>query len=410
LTVLPLIFILIFAPQADFQARFVNGLKALNERDLPQARANLIAASKLQPENPRVQVALAQTYWRLNEPAPAAAAALKAERLGASDPLTLRTLAVYYAEQKKLAKAGDIELMCAAIDAQDKAAITRAMTDYLQAGEPKKAIDAGLSAKDRQDRADLRNLLGKAYEADGQFVKTLPELQAAIRLKPDDESYYFDLTQVLLSHFNFEAAIRVGEEARRRFPGSAQAALAVGVAYYGQNRQPAAIQAFLDAIDLDPAHEQPYFFLARLLNQANEKLPAIGKKFSDYERANPASYLGYFLHAKLLLAGSGDPEQTEELLRKSVALDGAYWESHYLLGVVLTNRHAYAEAEKQFRRSVELNPKDPAIHYRLFRTLAALGRTREAEAELVLQRKISAEYQADLDRSTGEIKRLDLSR
>ncbi len=95
-------------------------------------------------------------------------------------------------------------------------------------------------------------------------------------------------------------------------------------------------------------------------------------------------------------------------MRKSISLDDTWWESHYLLGILLTNRHAFAEAEKQLRRATELNPKDPAPHYRLFRALAALGKTKEAEAELAIQRSVSAEYQADIDRSTGEVKRLDI--
>jgi hypothetical protein len=58
---------------------------------------------------------------------------------------------------------------------------------------------------------------------------------------------------------------------------------------------------------------------------------------------------------------------------------------------------------------VELNPKDPAAHYRLFRVLAGLGKTEEAQAELAVQRKVSAESQADLNRQLGSVKRLEIS-
>jgi Flp pilus assembly protein TadD len=109
-----------------------------------------------------------------------------------------------------------------------------------------------------------------------------------------------------------------------------------------------------------------------------------------------------------LIAESREPQKAESLLRKSVSLDGAYWESHYLLGILLGNRGAFAEAEKELRRSTELNPKDPAPHYRLFRALAALGRTQEAEAELAVQRKVAAAWEADLNRSLSQVKRLDL--
>jgi predicted Zn-dependent protease len=408
LTRLPLVLFFLFSPQSEFQAEFVKGLKALNSQDLATARDSLTAAARMQPGNARVQVALAQTWWRLKQPVPAGAAAQKAEKLGERDPVVLRSLAVFYAEEKNFSKAGDIEARCAAQDPLDTAAAERSMTDYLEASEPKKAIALAVSLPGWEDRAEIRNLLGKAFEADGQILKTLPELQAAIRLKPDDESYYFDLIQTLLNHYNFEAAAQACAAGRKRFPRSAQMALATGVAYYGQNLQADAIQAFLDSVDLDPAPEQPYFFLSRLLSEAHDKLPSIDQKFVEYEAAHPDSYLGWFLHAKALTAELREPAQAEALLKKSISLDGRFWESHYLLGILLGNRRAWGEAEKELRLATELNPKDPAPHYRLFRALAALGRTREAEAELATQRKISAEYQTELNRSVGDIKRLEL--
>ena len=397
--------IFLLAGQADFETQYVAGLKALNSLDLTTAQTDLLAASRLQPANPRVWIALSQTYLRQRKTALANEAAVKAERFGAEDPITLRLLATFYSEQNNFARAADIEVRCAAKDKQDVMAPVRAMADYLQADQPRKAIALALATAGWEGRADIRNLLGKAYEADGQILKTIPELQEAIRLQPGQESYYFDLIQVLVAHYNFEAAITIGEAGRKRFPASAPIVLLTGVAYYGQNQPDAAIDAFLAAIALDPAPEQPYLFLARLIGQAHDRLPAITKRFIEYQEKNPQSYLGYFLHAKALQ----EPEQAEALLRKSVALNGKYWESHYDLGILLARKGALQEAEQEFRRCIDLNPKDPAAHYHLFRVLAGLGKTQEAEAELAVQRKVSAESQAELNRQVGGIKRLDLS-
>jgi Flp pilus assembly protein TadD len=373
----------------------------------------LQAASRLEPANPRVWVALAQTYRKLKETTLAADAAGKAEKLGAEDPVALRALATYYSEQGKFSKAGDLEARCAAKDGNDSSAVTRAMSDYLQAEQPKRAIDLALATADWERRADIRNLLGKAYEADGQILKTMPELREAVQLKPDDEAYYFDLMQALLSHFNFDIAIRIGEEGRRRFPRSAQIALGTGVAYYGAFQTDAAADAFLDTIAIDSAVEQPYLFLLRMIDDAHNKLPSrmpeIERRFVEYQEKNPGNYLGYFLHAKALFAESKEPEQAESLLRKAIALNGKYWESHYDLGLVLTKKGALVEAEKEFRRATELNPKDPVVHYHLFRALAVLGRTAEAQAELAVQRKVYAEHEAYMNRQTGEVKQLDMT-
>ncbi len=401
--------IVLLASQADFEAQYVAGLKALNSLDLTTAQADLLAASHLQPTNPRVWVALSQTYLRLGKTALANDAAGKAEKFGGEDPVTLRLLAVFYSEQNNFARAADIEVRCAAKDRQDVGATARAMADYLQADQPRKAIGLALATAGWEGRADIRNLLGKAYEADGQILKTIPELQEAIRLQPGQESYYFDLIQVLVAHYNFEAAIQIGEVGRKRFPASAPIALLTGVAYYGQNQPDAAIDAFLESIALDPSAEQAYLFLARLIGQAHDRLPVITQRFIEYQEKNPQSYLGYFLHARALNADFQEPEQAEALLRRSVALNGKYWESHYDLGILLAKKGALKEAEQEFRRCTELNPKDPAAHYHLFRVLSGLGRTREAEAELAVQRKVSAESQADLNRQVGGVKRLELS-
>lgn len=397
--------IVLLAGQADFEARYVAGLKALNNLDLTTAQADLLAASHLQPANPRVWVALSQTYLRLRKTALANDAASKAEKFGAEDPVTLRLLAVFYSEQNNFARAADIEVRCAAKDREDEMAPVRAMADYLQADQPRKAITLALATTGWEGRADIRNLLGKAYEADGQILKTIPELQEAIRLQPGEVSYFSDLLQVLVSHYNFEVAIQMGEAGRKRFPASAPIALLTGVAYYGQNQPDAAIDAFLAAIALDPAPEQPYLFLARLIGQAHDRLPQISQRFIEYQDKNPQSYLGYFLHAEALQ----EPEQSEALLRRSVALNGKYWESHYDLGILLAKKGSLREAEQEFRRCTELNPKDPAAHYRLFRVLAGLGKTQEAEAELAVQRKVSADSQAELNRQVGAVKRLELS-
>ena len=391
---------LLLAFQADFQSQFVAGLKALNDNNLAAAQASLLAAGKLQPSNARVWVALAQTYSKLKKPVLAADAALRAEKLGARDPVTLGTLAAYYEGQNKFAKAGDLAALAAAPE--------RAMADYIQANQPKKAIANALATPGWEEKAGIRNLLGKAYEADGQVLKTLDELQAAIRLAPGEEVYWSDLLEMLLDHYNFEEVIKAGQSARQRFPRSADIALSMGIAQYASNQTDAALDSFLETTALDPDGEQSYLFLARLIDDAHGRLQAIIARSVEYEKRNPESYVGYFLHARALIADLEEPEQAEALLRKSIGLNGKFWEAHYRLGILLSNRHAYEAAEKEFRRSVELNPTDPAIHYRLFRTLAALGRTREAEAELAVQRRVAAEHQAELARQTGNVKRLSI--
>jgi Flp pilus assembly protein TadD len=154
--------------------------------------------------------------------------------------------------------------------------------------------------------------------------------------------------------------------------------------------------------------EQPYLFLVRLLNDAPDKLPLITQRFVEYQEKNPRNYLGYYLHAKALIAVS-EPEQAESLLRQSIALNAKFWESHYELGLLVQKKGDLVEAEKEFRRSTELNPSDPVGHYHLFRVLAGLGKTQQAQAELAVQRRVSAEQEKYLEQNPGKVKRLQLT-
>lgn len=398
----------LLAQPPDFEHHYREGLLALNRNELRAARSHLEAARKLAPRNGRVWVALAQTYSKLGDRTLSEKAAAAAEKLAPDDPAVLRSLALYYAEREQPARAADFEARYAARAPDDLAAVARAMSLYLQAGRPKQAIALALKAPDWEQRADLRNLLGLAYDADQQYLKAVPELQAAVRLSPFEEDYHFDLARLLLEHHNFEAAIKVLEASKRIFAKSAQLELALGVAHYGQGHHPEAIECFLRTISLAPEAEQPYLFLGRLLERAGQRLPEVIQRFEALQRSQPRNPLGYFLHAKALNQTMQNAQLSEKLLRQAIALQAGSWESHYELGRVLEHLGRPAEAAEAYRRSARLDTKVPAPHYRLALVLLKLGRPEEAKAERDLYQKLAAEERAGVQERLAKTVRLDL--
>src|SRR5947209_6176363 len=63
--------LLFLAATPTFEEAFRNGLLALQRNDLAAAESNLTAAAQLQPQNARVWVALARTWWKREQPAKA---------------------------------------------------------------------------------------------------------------------------------------------------------------------------------------------------------------------------------------------------------------------------------------------------------------------------------------------------
>lgn len=400
------LWLLFLAQSGSFDATFRAGLVALHENDLAQARAQLESAAGMEPGRAQVWLALAQTYWKLRDATLAESAAEKAAKLAPGDPLILRGLALFYSESGANEKAADCEAAYAAGTHNDPSAYVRAIQLYLQAGKPKTAIDVAHKALAGENRADVRHLLGKAYEMDSQPAEAVREMREAIKLNPYEESYYFDLARDLLDHNQPRDAIRLLEDGQKVFARSAQLELTLGVAYYAMRRFSDAVDAFLLTIQIDPRVEQPYVFLGRMLDQAGSKLPEAAAAFAALAKANPESYLANFLYGKALSFG-GQPEPAERMLRKSVAGNGEFWESRFELGVVLEGKRDFAGAEREFARAAELNPKNPTVHYRLARVLDRLGRTGEAKVEHALHQKLTDEENAFLRRQEGGMQKLE---
>jgi tetratricopeptide (TPR) repeat protein len=374
--------VLLFAGQ--FEVAFRAGLVALNNNDLAVAESKLESASKLQPGNARVWLALAQTYRKLHKLSAAQTAAKKAEAL-ATEPPILEGLALYYSEAANYGKAAELEARYAETVPD---ALPRSADLYLRAGKAKPAIELTRRALQANDRAELHDLLGKAYEADGDPARAIVEFQAAINQSRYDEIFYFDLAQMQLKQQAFAAALETLDTGRKYFDKSAQLELASGVAYYGLRRFPEAIEAFLRTIRLDPAVEQPYVFLGRMLDQAEDKLPAITEVFAAFNKTTPDNYLSSFLYGKSLALE--DPDQAAALLRQSIARNPQFWESHFELGVLLEAQGKLDAAAAEIKRSIELNAKDPTPHYRLARIYDRLGKPSEADAERELHARLSA--------------------
>lgn len=231
-------------------------------------------------------------------------------------------------------------------------------------------------------------------------AKALVELQNAIRADPSKESNYTDLGNLLLGTQNFKEAVIVLEHARERFPQSAQAALSLGVAYYGQRRFDDAITAFLDAAKLDPDAEQPVAFLGRMLDSAATRETELAGIFAAFAKRQPKSFLGHYLFGKVT--------KSEPDLRRAITLNPRCGDCYVELGGVLESKRNFADAEKSYLAAARLSPKDPVPHYRLSRVYARLGSTEKAAAERELHQKLAAEQQAELDRRQAAARHMDI--
>ncbi len=112
----------------------------------------------------------------------------------------LHGLAYFYAETGDPARAAPLEARYAEKAPRDRDAFPRAVDLYLQARQAKPAIALAGKALALEDRADVHELLGQAYEMDSQPENAAVEMRQAIKLNAYDESYYFRLAPPYLRH------------------------------------------------------------------------------------------------------------------------------------------------------------------------------------------------------------------
>jgi cytochrome c-type biogenesis protein CcmH/NrfG len=230
-------------------------------------------------------------------------------------------------------------------------------------------------------------------------ARLVAELQAAIRANPSVEENYTQLGNVLLSTQNFREAIVVLEYAREKFPDSAQAALSLGVGYYGARRFTDAVKGFVAASKLAPDVEQPVLFLGRIWEHVGEQEAEVVARFREYSQRQPRSALGHYLLGK----ATGD----EAALRRSLALQPTP-DASFELGQVLEKQGKSASAVVEFERCARLAPKFPAPHFRLFRLYIRLGQKAKAASHRALHAELELAEKVEAERRQAETKHLDL--
>ncbi len=391
-----LLFLLLFSDPAQFQARMQQGVAALDRGDLRAAHDSFQAATKLNQENAAAWMMLAQTLARQNDVQAARQAAAKAETLGSADPKILQALANFYAGVvPDLLKAAQLGERYAAKVPDDPMAWRKVAALYLDLGRTVEAISAARRGLPRDNSAELHTILGRAFASQKDWRTAQAEFTSAIRLNPYDEESRFGLAQTYLIQQDFPHAASILEDAKKIFAGSPQIELALGVAYYGQRKFEQAVGQFLRTMQIAPDVPQPYVFLGRILEHATGNLPEITERFAFFEKRNPASDIGYMLHAKALIAQlppSGFPaeaEQAQTLLEKALTLREQSAETHYLLGILLERQRDFSSAAAHLERSIQLNGNESAVHFRLARVYDRLGRHDEAQRERALHEKLS---------------------
>jgi tetratricopeptide (TPR) repeat protein len=266
---------------------------------------------------------------------------------------------------------------------------------YLETGDLLNARRQIRGMLERQNTAELHNLLGEVEEKAGDYVTAGNEYQLAAHMEPS-EKYIFDWGNELLLHRGYDPAVKVFTSGVGRYPQSAMLHIGLAVAYYSQSLYDDAASALCRAADLTPSDPRPYLFLGKMFDISTKEADEVTKRLRRFAETQPTNPLANYYYAMSLWKGQRgqlshahevNKEDIARLLRRSIALDPKFPDARFQLGVLCVEEQKYAEAIREFQEAVRLRPDYAEAHYHLAQAYSHMGEKVLAKREFELYQR-----------------------
>ena len=151
-------------------------------------------------------------------------------------------------------------------------------------------------ATDRPDDAGLHLQLGRVLAAQGKKDEAIAEIQAALKLSPNDSEAQRDLAELQTQSANLPDAEKTYRDLLKSSPNDAELHHSLGEILLKQRHFPEAEQEFRAAIKLKPDFGAAYGSLAIAASE-NQNYPLAIKAMDVRDKLLPPTAVGYFLRA-----------------------------------------------------------------------------------------------------------------
>ena len=257
---------------------------------------------------------------------------------------------------------------------------------YLETGVTQSSREVIQALIQRQDKADLHNLLGDVEEKEGHVQQSAEQYETAARMDPSEKNL-FDLANELLMHRGFQPGLKVLDFATQKYPQSAKLRVALGVARYSLGQYDQAIEALCQAVDLDPKDTRALNFLGKMYDVAPEKADEVTRRLARFAREYPSNAAANYYYALSLRRRTTEghsarvDREAERLLLRATKLRPGWADAHYQLGLLYEDESLQDNAIREYQLSVRLRPEFAKAHYRLAHLYEKKGQPQLAQAE-----------------------------
>lgn len=267
---------------------------------------------------------------------------------------------------------------------------------YVEGNQPADAIETGEALARNFPKAELYNLLSRAYEAGGKTEKAYDALRTAIELDPKNEGDYVDLMALCLAHENWDLSLEISDIALRRIPSAYRVRLQRGAVLAMKGRLEEAESEFRKAAGQEPKSSLPVVALAVVKLERKQPEQAIALLRARRAQHGKDARVDWLLGEALMQQGSD--REAIEMLQEAVQLNETAVEPRVLLGKLLLRDGQTAAAQHSFEAALRLDANDRTAAYQLAILYRKAGRTAEAER---LMEKVGKETSAPEGGQTG---------
>ncbi|HEY4639597.1 MAG TPA: tetratricopeptide repeat protein [Candidatus Udaeobacter sp.] len=271
----------------------------------------------------------------------------KAAENSGDDPGILKEVADYYAASQQLKEAIPLYLRVLELQPDDANAQEKLATGFVLTNQRDKAVEMleqiikehpekyqpyDLLAQVLDEQARSLQRANRLEEAKAKFAKVAANYEQSLLINPNHAGTYVRLAELLLGTLKDpERAVKLLDEARRRFPGAAEIVYYLAIAQREAKQSQQAVATFEEAL-----HEA----------QLEE----------DAEFVNAKFYFNYGAAAEQ----AGLYDKAADLLRKSIALDpdNSAESSNYLGYMWADHNMNLDEAETMIRRALQSEPNN----------------------------------------------------
>jgi tetratricopeptide (TPR) repeat protein len=232
----------------------------------------------------------------------------------------------------------------------------------------------------RRHSPGVRFNLAMALRAHGQIAEAESQYREAIRLKPDYAEAHDSLGALLCDDkHDYDGAVAAFRAALRLRPNDAIFQYNLGHPLLEKGELDEAIACYRKAIELDPNYAHAHYNLGNALKakgKVDDAIACYRKTLAlDPKDARAPYNLGLVLQAK------GKVDEAIACYQKAIALDPKDAMAHMGLGVILCDvKRNYDGASACFRKAIALDPKEAKAHTNLGVALAGKGQLEEAIA------------------------------